>query len=241
MRWQEYNGKSSHSLPERNSARTTRRQVAPIVVQPHRPMKPDRKLARSDGQQLGAAHNRAAFGSCRLFAIYRRRNGPAAHWLVAPRPVSYLIGGLRPEGKRMASGLTRNQVPGNRLRVRIPCPPLQKKHGSQADDWQLLVSLWCFQGADLPLFCPVSGAMLCCRPEISISPFQQFTSRKQKTHVNGSQMPVQARRRRRHVEPRLVAEPVEGSIYCTSIPPSPIRWARTSTTRRSSRASTSRR
>ena len=24
----------------------------------------------------------------------------------------------------MASGLTRNQVPGNRLRVRIPCPPL---------------------------------------------------------------------------------------------------------------------
>ena len=31
-----------------------------------------------------------------------------------------------PEGKRMASGLTRNQVPGNRLRVRIPCPPLAK-------------------------------------------------------------------------------------------------------------------
>ena len=24
----------------------------------------------------------------------------------------------------MVSGLTRNQVPGNRLRVRIPCPPL---------------------------------------------------------------------------------------------------------------------
>lgn len=24
----------------------------------------------------------------------------------------------------MASGLTRNQVPGNRLRVRLPCPPL---------------------------------------------------------------------------------------------------------------------
>ncbi len=23
----------------------------------------------------------------------------------------------------MASGLTRNQMPGNRLRVRIPCPP----------------------------------------------------------------------------------------------------------------------
>ena len=31
---------------------------------------------------------------------------------------------LSPEGKRMASGLTRNQMPGNRLRVRIPCPPL---------------------------------------------------------------------------------------------------------------------
>jgi hypothetical protein len=30
------------------------------------------------------------------------------------------------EGKRMVSGLTRNQVPGNRLRVRIPCPPLHK-------------------------------------------------------------------------------------------------------------------
>jgi hypothetical protein len=29
------------------------------------------------------------------------------------------------EGKRMASGLTRNQMPGNRLRVRIPCPPLE--------------------------------------------------------------------------------------------------------------------
>ena len=25
----------------------------------------------------------------------------------------------------MVSGLTRNQVPGNRLRVRIPCPPLR--------------------------------------------------------------------------------------------------------------------
>ena len=31
---------------------------------------------------------------------------------------------LSAEGKRMASGLTRNQMPGNRLRVRIPCPPL---------------------------------------------------------------------------------------------------------------------
>ena len=28
------------------------------------------------------------------------------------------------EGKRTASGLTRNQMPGNGLRVRIPCPPL---------------------------------------------------------------------------------------------------------------------
>ena len=26
----------------------------------------------------------------------------------------------------MVSSLTRNQVPGNRLRVRIPCPPLIK-------------------------------------------------------------------------------------------------------------------
>src|ERR1035438_1940000 len=25
---------------------------------------------------------------------------------------------------------TRNQVPGNRLRVRLPCPPLEKKQGS---------------------------------------------------------------------------------------------------------------
>lgn len=29
----------------------------------------------------------------------------------------------------MASGLTRNQVPGNRLRVRIPCPPLWQASG----------------------------------------------------------------------------------------------------------------
>jgi hypothetical protein len=28
------------------------------------------------------------------------------------------------EGKRMASGHTGNVVPGNRLRVRPPCPPL---------------------------------------------------------------------------------------------------------------------
>ena len=30
----------------------------------------------------------------------------------------------RPEGMRMASGHTGNVVPGNRLRVRVPCPPL---------------------------------------------------------------------------------------------------------------------
>ena len=29
------------------------------------------------------------------------------------------------EGKRMASGLIRNQVPVYRLRVRVPCPPLR--------------------------------------------------------------------------------------------------------------------
>lgn len=29
-----------------------------------------------------------------------------------------------PEDKRMASGLLGMQVPGNRLRVRVPCPPL---------------------------------------------------------------------------------------------------------------------
>ena len=33
---------------------------------------------------------------------------------------------ISPEGTRMVSSLTRNQVPGNRLRVRIPCPPLLK-------------------------------------------------------------------------------------------------------------------
>ena len=54
----------------------------------------------------------------------------------------------------MASGLTRNQVPGNRLRVRIPCPPLQKKHGSQVVEWQQLAGRCCFQGSYLSLFCP---------------------------------------------------------------------------------------
>ena len=35
------------------------------------------------------------------------------------------IGAMRsPEGKRMVSGHTGNVVPGNRLRVRVPCPPL---------------------------------------------------------------------------------------------------------------------
>ena len=34
-------------------------------------------------------------------------------------PISYSA-----EGKRMASGLTRNQMPRKGLRVRIPCPPL---------------------------------------------------------------------------------------------------------------------
>jgi hypothetical protein len=39
--------------------------------------------------------------------------------------VSGSVTGLwHPEGKRMASGLIGIQVPGNRLRVRVPCPPL---------------------------------------------------------------------------------------------------------------------
>ena len=46
------------------------------------------------------------------------------HFGLSGRGVWYLIGFSAPEDKRMASGLTRNQVPGNRLRVRIPCPPL---------------------------------------------------------------------------------------------------------------------
>ena len=32
------------------------------------------------------------------------------------------------EGKRMVSGLIRNQVPVYRLRVRVPCPPLDASH-----------------------------------------------------------------------------------------------------------------
>ena len=34
----------------------------------------------------------------------------------------------------MASGLTRNQMPGNRLRVRLPCPPLAQNQSSQVID-----------------------------------------------------------------------------------------------------------
>jgi hypothetical protein len=40
------------------------------------------------------------------------------------RPVTIKSTG-RSEGKRMASGHTGNVVPGNRLRVRVPCPPLK--------------------------------------------------------------------------------------------------------------------
>ena len=52
-------------------------------------------------------------------------------------PARFLLDKLRQacrEGKRMASGLTRNQVPGNRLRVRIPCPPLW--HVAKPVAWQ---------------------------------------------------------------------------------------------------------
>src|SRR5215813_9000803 len=41
------------------------------------------------------------------------------------------------------------------------------------------------------------------------SAFQQFSSRKENIDVNRSQMPFQPCRRRRHVEPRLVAERAE--------------------------------
>ena len=37
------------------------------------------------------------------------------------------------EGKRMASGDTGNVVPGNRLRVRVSCPPLKQKPRSRND------------------------------------------------------------------------------------------------------------
>ena len=35
-----------------------------------------------------------------------------------------IIWAVASEGMRMVSRLTRNQLPGNRLRVRLPCPPL---------------------------------------------------------------------------------------------------------------------
>src|SRR5664279_785825 len=38
----------------------------------------------------------------------------------------------------------------------------------------------------------------------------QYNRPREKTHANRSQMPFPPRCRRRHVEPRLVAEPVEG-------------------------------
>ena len=41
-----------------------------------------------------------------------------------------------------------------------------------------------------------------------------------------------------HDECELVAEPAEPERFCTSTPPCPIRWARSSTTLRNSRAST---
>jgi hypothetical protein len=56
-----------------------------------------------------------------------------ADLLLVPPPPDMGIGGTRGgarrkkavlEGKRMASGHTGNVVPGNRLRVRLPCPPL---------------------------------------------------------------------------------------------------------------------
>ena len=44
-------------------------------------------------------------------------------------------------------------------------------------------------------------------------------------HEQREQVPRPPRRRQRHVQPRLVAQPAAGSICCTSIRPSPIRWA----------------
>ena len=42
------------------------------------------------------------------------------------------------EGKRMASGHTGNVVPGNRLRVRLPCPPFLQVH--QARDLNVILA-----------------------------------------------------------------------------------------------------
>src|SRR5262245_32866001 len=38
---------------------------------------------------------------------------------------------LTSEGIRMVRSLIRNQMPGNRLRVRVPCPPLDSQAGAQ--------------------------------------------------------------------------------------------------------------
>ena len=72
--------------------------------------------------------DRSRFRASRIFRI-RKSLGPRqqCNRLVAgssfPQAENRL--NLSSEGKRMASGLTRNQMPGNRLRVRIPCPPLE--------------------------------------------------------------------------------------------------------------------
>jgi hypothetical protein len=51
----------------------------------------------------------------------------------------------------MASGLTRNQMPGNRLRVRIPCPPLcQIMLVSSRDKTPALNRVLAFHGVGTP-------------------------------------------------------------------------------------------
>lgn len=51
--------------------------------------------------------------------------------LVDPTPMRINWGLSERRVSELASSLTRNQVPGNRLWVRIPCPPLQQvAHGS---------------------------------------------------------------------------------------------------------------
>jgi hypothetical protein len=72
-----------------------------------------------------------------------RSDGPlyASGALALPhRQLAYKLVETVPEGKRMASGLTRNQVLRKELGVRVPCPPLQKKHGSQVGKWQPFAS-----------------------------------------------------------------------------------------------------
>ncbi len=57
----------------------------------------------------------------------------------SPNPMSGVPNGvpkpknLRLEGKRMASGDTGNVVPGNRLWVRVPCPPLRRSVASACE------------------------------------------------------------------------------------------------------------